>query len=92
MKETHQANLMFKLTAMIDGAIHHRDPDFKSAVRKNRKDFFCGFPPLRVWLYVKILRDPENPVAHQPQAENENIEDNFVDGTPSLNISPTISC
>lgn len=79
---------MFKLTVMIDGAIRHQPDMFKSAVRKNRDDFLCEFPPLRVWLYVKILRDPDILMHRLPHAEHADLEDIFAEGIPSLNTYP----
>lgn len=52
-----QARRMLNMRIKIDVFIQGLDEDFREGVRENLRELFCQFPPQRVWLYLKNVRN-----------------------------------
>lgn len=84
-KEMHQAQLMWKMTYKIDSAMRYQSDECKATIRENRARFFCEFPPYRVWLYLKIVRDaatrgPNQNIPPHIDPDVGGLEDVYADG------------
>ena len=77
---------MWIMTYKIDSAMRYQSDECKATIRENRAHFFCEFPPYRVWLYLKIVRDaiargPNQDIPPHINLEVGGLEDVYADGT-----------